>query len=305
MGIKELLYLALALILPFVAIVIAVSPLSSGLHGTTHSEYYNEYRFDGSSPDGAGHFIGDVYIGDNTGWVFCNGKVRFSGELHIVDADFDYFVMGNAGSGSMFDFNYQMIEMNGDGTMIEGLPFFFLGFLGSLVGLTVWLVWCVSKKGPKYDKYIVPLLAIVGTLMVLFLGFSTICFYIFIIIVPIAVVLSRSYSRYSKSQKSWFVGISIGIGIFLMILSTLFIIFPEHYGFGGAYYSKSLALQCVNLGMVGSMSSAGLMGWGIGKITHRKKHPTVHRPSPMPCPQCGGSILPEQSYCPYCGLKLR
>jgi hypothetical protein len=301
---KELRSLLLSLFIPFIAVVLAVLPFAFGLHGTTHSFYSNPSSFGEES--GTGHFSGDLFIGENTGWVLCNGKVRFSGQLHVYDANFDYEASMERHSGSFFDFDYQEIRMDGDrGNMLEGVPFFLLGFLGSFVGYVFWLAYSLTKRSSKYDSAIVSLSAFVGIVTVSYLGFNTMCFIILIITLPIAAGLAWSYRRYSRMQKSWFVGISIGVGIFLLVVSALYVIFPDHYGIGGGYYNPILAFMSLFLGMVGAMSSAGLIGWGVGKVMYRREHPVVDRPTPMPCPQCGGPILPEQSHCPHCGLGLR
>lgn len=299
--------LLIATILPFVLIVLLTLPLSFGLHGTTHSESGNYHNLGGYYDTGyeAGHYSGYVDIGDNTGWVFCNGKVRFFGELHIYDADFDYVIQQEWHSGSWFDFDYQEIEMNGErGNMVEGIPFFFLGFFGTAFGLVAWVVWNISRKRPDDGVIIAGIASVFGMISTFYLSFNRMCFIALIFIIPVA-FLFLSFLRHSGSHGRWLVGVSFGIGLAIAGMSAMFIIFPNYYGIGGLDYNKSLADMSVILGTVGLISSAAMIGFGAGKVSYRKENPLIARPPLGLCQQCGTPFFRGYQFCSNCGSALK
>lgn len=71
-------WLMISIFVPFIMLTVLLYPYPIGVHGTTHSVGGNEVDFGGERPENSGYFSGDAYIGDNTGWVFCNGKEDFS-----------------------------------------------------------------------------------------------------------------------------------------------------------------------------------------------------------------------------------
>lgn len=220
----ELTSLILMIIIPFFLIVIALLPYSDGVHGTTYSYGGNDYEFDGEITDDNRHFKGDLFIDENTGWVFCNGKVRFSGELNIKNADLDYTVRDRDHFGSMFDTNYQEITLDGtEGEMEEGIPFYFLGLIGSMIGFLIWCSWYISKnKKNETEANVWKIRKAILT------G---------IIILNIAIYLLIWPSHYkllgNEYNATWAIG-SIFFGIFGSIISSLLI----GYGIGQMRFPK-------------------------------------------------------------------
>jgi hypothetical protein len=262
------------ILIPFFLIVIALLPYSDGVHGTTYSYGNNDYEFNGEITDDNGHFKGDIYIDENTGWVFCNGKVRFFGKLHIKNADIDYSIDEEDYDGSMFTFNSQEVTLDGtEGEMEEGFPFYFLGFFGSAIGFIVWLSWIISKKGAKYDLYAAYFSSIFGLLSITIILYIYICLIGLIITIPIFILMRKSYEKYSSLQKSRFIGLSFILGISIIALSIISITYPNPYGSvigGGTEYNLLSVFGSIFFGIIGSISSAVLIGFGIGKISYQR-----------------------------------
>lgn len=277
----EVYSLILLTLIPFILIVGSLYPYANGIHGTTHSEAWNEYEFKGNLsgdvwggvPIGPAHFKGDLYVGDNTGWIICNGKIRFCGELTVKNAEFDCTYREEDYYGSFFgDHDCQEITIDGDkGEMKEGFPFYFIGFFGSMIGFFIWLGWYISKREIKYGRQNVLFAIIFGVLSLTVIGFDRICLIIFIITIPLGLLMYRSFKKYSFEQKSWFIGVSIIIGFIILVVSILSFACPNHYGLGGMEYSKSTALRGIFVGIIGSIASADLIGFGCGKITASRR----------------------------------
>lgn len=271
--------LLIATVLPFFIIVALVLSLSIGLHGTTHAGFGNEYSFRGSesyfTEFSTGHFQGDVFIESNTGWIFCNGKVRFSGEVHLTDADFDYIVrQGSQISGYSLD--YQEIDMNGEEcTMEEGFPFILLGFIGTAFGFIGWFAWLLARKRSRFGIGIFTLSFILGMLSLSYIGFFRVSPVVLIILaVPVTYLLLTNIYKYCASKESQIAGMAIIVGPFMMAFAVLLIASPNYYYWGWTsdqYYSEALAIQSVYLGLIGLLSSAGIIGFGVGEMTYNRQ----------------------------------
>lgn len=272
--------LLIAVILPFIIIMVLVLPLSIGLHGTTHSEFGNEYSFRGSedyfTEYSTGHYRGDVFIENNTGWIFCNGKVRFSGEVHLTDADFDYVLRQKSQFVGIY-YDYQEIDMNGDKcTMEEGFPSVLLGLIGSAFGLIGWFAWYLARKGTKYGIAILSISFILGMISLGLIGF----FRVFPVVIVILAVLATLFflanvQKYYSSGESQISGVAIIVGLFMLIFSAISIAFPTYYFWGwmsDQVYSETLAMQSVFFGMIGLLSSAGMIGFGTEEIIQTMKN---------------------------------
>lgn len=252
---------------PFIVITIFLLPLSSGVHGTAHADSGTDYSFDGTR-HGSGDFTGDIYIADSTGWIFCNGKVRFWGPLNIRDAHVDYSIDEESYSGSMFTHDYLEIALDGDeGQMQEGIPFLLLGLLGTALGVTAWLAWIYSRRSERHDKAIILPSAIAGLFCAYNILFGYICLAALVVFVPIAVLMLLSFIKYPSMDTNNFVFVMVAVGILVLVLSAVSLIHPNHYAGGGYEYNASAAVGSILAGTVGLISSGGMVGFGVGKIT--------------------------------------
>jgi hypothetical protein len=296
---NQYLVLILLIIVPFLVINGSLFPYSSGIHGTTHAVAGNDYVFDGEIEGDTpilfnrsnfnrinnitydGHFKGDVFIDDNTGWVFCNGKVRFSGKLHIKNAEFDYHIKEEYHSLCFTVYDFQRIEMNGDsGEMQEGFPFFILGLLGSCVGIVGWCAWFISSRNEKIGNVVLlsssffVLFALSLEDMISFICCICPTLIIFFVIIILLVALTGSKDKINKwriiTNNVVILRIIILFGAVLVIFFTASIINPNYHGeafmIGGSYYSETHAMASLYSGIIGTLSCAGLMGSGIGRL---------------------------------------
>lgn len=253
---------------PFIAISIALLPLSSGVHGTAHAEAGTEYSFDGARPYGSGHFTGDIYISDSTGWIFCNGNVRFWGPLSIRDAEVHYSIYEEEHSGSMFYYDRLGISLEGDeGVMPVGIPFFLLGLFGTAFGVTLWLAWLYSRRSENYDKAIILPSAVVGLYCAYHILAGHICFFALAIVIPIGILMLLSFNKYYSLETNNFVFAMVTAGALVLLLSAVSLVHPNHYGFGGLEYNRSVAIGSILVGTAGLISSGGMIGFGVGKVT--------------------------------------
>jgi len=300
---KETITLILSITIPFLIIIGILFPFSSGIHGKTHSEGGNEYLFEGeiegdtpspineSNPgfpydvrvNYTGHFTGDAFIGDNTGWVFCNGKVRYSGELHVRNAEFDYHIVDEQGFGTLGPhINFQKIELNGDrGEMEEGFPYYLLGFLGSAFGFILWISIYFSKKDKRQSRIVPTITAFTGIIggPSVFLWYNTYCggftslciFIIWLIFTVSGILIFANFHRISLKKRYlqetnpyWFIIMGI------LLLTTCIMIFMYPDGISREIYCRERALGGVYFGIIGMLSSAGLIGAGLGRNYHQK-----------------------------------
>lgn len=301
---KEIKALVILIIIPFFIINGILLPFSQGIHGTTHSEGGNDYLFDGEiegdtpSPinesglggvydvrvNYTGHFTGDVYIGDNTGWVICNGKVRYSGELHIRNAKFDYYIVDEKGFGCLGPYNdFQKIELNGDrGEMEEGFSVYLLGLLGSAFGFIIWISMFISNRNHRQSRLVATISAFSGliagpSLFLLYYtycgGFTAFCTFICWLIFTVAgVLIFANLHRLSLKKRYlqdtnpyWFIVVG------LLLLATCIMIFMYPDGISRESYCRERALGSIYFGIIGMFSSAGLLGAGVGRIYYQKK----------------------------------
>ena len=301
---KQTIVLVLMLIIPYFLITGILFPYSSGVHGKTHSEGGNEYVFDGIidgdtpspinesslgptydvSMNYTGYFTGDVYIDDNTGWVICNGKVRYSGELHIRNAELDYYIVDEKGFGCLGPYNdFQKIELNGDrGEMEEGFPVYLLGFLGSAYGFILWISIFISKRNHRQSRIVTAISAFSGLIggPSLFLlyntncgGFTSICIFVCWIIFTISgILIFANLHRLSLKKRYlqdtnpyWF----ILVGLLLLVTCIMILIYPD--GISRESYCRERALGSIYLGIIGMFSSAGLIGAGVGRNYCQKR----------------------------------
>ncbi|MCK4456210.1 MAG: hypothetical protein KAW39_00550 [Thermoplasmata archaeon] len=253
---------------PFIVITIFLFPLSSGVHGTVHADAGTDYSFDGARPDGSGDFTGDIYIADSTGWIFCNGNVRFWGSLNIEDADVHYTILEADHYGSMFTHDYLEITLEGDeGQMQEGVPFFLLGLFGTAFGVTVWLAWIYSRRSEEHDKAIILPSAGAGLFCAFNILFGYICLAALLVLVPITVLMLLSFAKYHSMETNNFVFAMVAVGVLVLVLSAVSLIHPNHYAGGGYEYNASAAVGSILTGTVGLISSGGMVGFGVGKVT--------------------------------------
>lgn len=299
---REIQALVLLIIIPFFIINGILFPFSQGVHGKTHSGGGNEFVFDGETEGDApspintsdlggvyevsaiytGHYKGDVYIGDNTGWVICNGKVRYSGEIHIRNADLDYHIVDKKGFNMLGPYDdFQRIELNGNrGEMEEGVPIYLLGFLGSAYGFILWLSIFISKRNQRRSRIVATVTAFSGLIAgpSLFLLYDTncggftafctfICWLIFIVVGIIIFVnlhrLSLKKQYLQETNPYWF----ILVGILWSVVCIMIFIYPD--GISRDSYCRERALGGLLLGTIGMFSSAGLIGAGVGEIFYQ------------------------------------
>ncbi len=249
-------------------ITIFLLPLSFGVHGTAYAQSGTDYSFDGALPHGNRDFTGDIYIADSTGWIFCNGKVRFWGPLNIRDADVDYSIDEEWYYGSMFTHDHLEITLDGDkGQMQEGVPFFLLGLFGTAFGVTAWLAWIHSRRSEKHDKLIVLTSAVVGLYCAYTILSVYICIAAMAIVITVGIVMLLSYIKHHSMETNNFVFAMVAVGVLVLVLSAVSLIHPNHYAFGGYEYNASAAVGSILAGTVGLVSSGGMIGFGVGKVT--------------------------------------
>jgi hypothetical protein len=299
---NETVSLVLLLIIPYILITGILVPFSSGIHGTTHSDGGNDYAFDGiiegdhpspineTSPGypndvymyHTGHFTGDVYISDNTGWVICDGKVRYSGDLHIRNSELEYHIVDEREFGCLGPSkNYQKIELDGDrGEMEEGFSIYLLGLLGSAFGFILWISIYLSKRNQRRSRIIATISAFSGlvagpSLFLLYYtncgGFIALCTFIcWLIFTVVGIILCVNLHRLSlkkhylqDTNPYWF----IVVGILLLVTCIMIFMYPD--GISRDNYCRERSLGGIYMGLIGMFSSAGFIGVGAGRIYYQ------------------------------------
>jgi hypothetical protein len=264
------------MIIPFFIIVIILYPISNGVHGVNYAESHNEVTLTGELRDDdgdidenitsetngyyKGYFKGNLQIDDGTGWVFCNGKVRYSGELHINNAELNVLIHSKSEGHS----DYQETAIDGNkGEMKEGIPFYFFGLWGSLIGLVIWYSWIIVKNTSRFDKPIIEFSLVFGFLSVSFLAYTRLCFISFLILIPLAVYLNGKFKQYKYNDFQKFLKLSIMLSIFILIFSVFSILYPAQIIL--LEYNESIPKGSLYTGFIGLISSAVILGFVYAK----------------------------------------
>jgi len=301
---EPLVLLAIFVIVPFLTVNAVMPPLSEGLHGMVHSDYRNEIRFDGTvdgvpyngtDPPSSGHFRGDIYIGENTGWVICNGKVRFSGTLVIRDADLDYNIRSNRsvktpGNTVRLEKDYQHVTLDGtEGEMEGGIPFWYLGFIGSAVGAAAWSAWIIFRRRTQHDRVAAIVLLSFGLVSFYNLSFigplySSVCFAF--VAVPVLGIFALTLIRPLKEdmammsvdlRRSGLPEVMVMVGIIVLAISGAMVV---HSGWGsidGYQHDPDAAWRNLALGIAGLLIGGADIGFGLGKRLQRTRTPKPRR----------------------------
>ncbi len=303
---RPLLLLVVLAIVPFLVVNAVLSPLSGGTHGMTHSDHGNDIWFDGtvdgvpyngSEPPTSGHFRGDVTIGDNTGWVICNGEVRFSGKLVIRDAELDYTIRSNRsvkgpGNTVRLEKDYQHIDIDGiSGDMEGGVPVWYLGSFGTAVGISAWAFWFLFKRRTGHDKLVSTVLLGAGLIClynVFFFGpmFTTIC----VAFVAVPALAMFSFGIYKSIREdismmdtdlrlSGIPEVLIIVGVIVLIISTGMVVHAGWGSFDGYMHDPGMAWRNLIMGIAGLLIGGAQIGFGFGKRLLRKRSPRSGRPT--------------------------
>jgi len=292
--------LVIFIAVPFLLVNALVYPLSQGVHGTVHSDYGNDVRFDGTidgipyngtDPPTSGHFKGDLYIGENTGWVICNGEVRFSGTLVIRDAELDYNIRSNRsvtapGNTVRMEKDYKHIALDGtDGEMEDGVPIWFLGFIGSAAGAAAWAAWFIFRRRTRHDRTAAIVLLTLGLMSaynITFLGplFSPIC--VMFMAVPVIFVLILALIRPFREdlvmmrvdlRRSGIPEVLMLAGAVVVVISAAMVVHCGWGSFDGYQHDPSTAWRNLAFGITGLLVGGADIGFGLGKHHQRKRTP--------------------------------
>lgn len=268
----EMVSLVVATVVPFIVIVGLLYPQSVGIHGATHADYMNDWGFEDVIDPITNTTVGTVfYVDYNTGWVSCNGKVRFIGDLHIEDTDVRVTVDQDHWSGHWSVESQQTIYLEGTrGEMTEGFPFFLLGLYGPAAGLAMWSTWFFSRRRDDHEGAIFIVSTLLGVMSFGTAVFFPACLTSMGLVAVLLIVSYFVYKGRSKSLSGSFAYLATGIGLVLLIGSALVLISPNHCepSLGLCSYSQLAAEMSIAMGTIGLISSSVLVGFGIGKMTY-------------------------------------
>ncbi|MCK4456940.1 MAG: hypothetical protein KAW39_04295 [Thermoplasmata archaeon] len=273
LSVTEIVSFVVATLVPFLVIAVLLSPLSSGIHGAAHADYIHDYGYtDVVDPVTNTTARTDFHYGSSTGWVFCNGKVRFFGEVNIRDTNVVYTIDEAHWSGKWSVADYQTIHLSGTrGEMVEGFPYFLLGFFGTVAGLAMWSAWIVSRRTGRYDDAIFVPGAMLSVFSVGAVLFFPTCLIAMLVFPALLVAVLLIYKKRLKLGRRAFAFLTVLIGLPLLVWTASFLIDPNHcWGMltGLCSYSFMAAVVSMVMGTVGLISSGALVGFGLGKMTY-------------------------------------
>lgn len=275
-------YLLTLTIIPYAIILLILAPLSSGIYGTVYSDTGSSNNFYGGDYTGYGHFEeGDAYINGSTGWVICQGNIRYSGNIKIKDADLHFVIEDNEEGLALFSDTYKEIKLYGDGGEMEGgIPIYIFSLIGSLIGFTLWLSWYFAKKNKSNLVTISSLGLIFLTITFSILFWCYICIGAIIILLPIFLLIYSQYRKYKRNFNSFFPVFCLYFSILIFIISLLTFIIPVHLF--NYHYNEIISISSMTAGYLGMISAVILIGFSFGAKQLRKE--LEHQPPPPPSP---------------------